>query len=666
MSDRSTADDADRALADCLEDYHRRRSLAERPQPEDYADRVGDRLDEFRRILETEDRVDAALGDAAAAPAGFPRAFGEYTILRELGRGAMGVVYEAVHRPLGRPVALKVLRTGLDTDAVALERFRREARACAHVRHPHIVDVYDAGDVDGQPFYSMAILRGRALQDVAGTSSEPPLDELVRGFAGIADALGALHAAGIVHRDVKPANILVALDGSMILSDFGLARTAQSERLTSTGQALGTPLYMSPEQLLARASDIDGRADIYGLGAAMYEVLVGRPIFRFDDAGAAMRMILKEQPARPRSVRPDLPEALENILLKCLEKRKDDRYQDAAALRADLLSFAAGRRVVGRPVSEVQHGIRRVRRFAPAIAAGVAVLVAAAWGWTHRDATLVVDCWPAAHVSIDGVARGETALETAIAPGRHTLTLGQSGFAPRTESFDVGPGERHALRQVLVAQSGDDPAALERIGRELDVAMASIQPLTSGRGAGEDALRLLWPRGDVRLEDLGVWRIDVTEAFEGGGRVVFVRNGDVLAEQPFEPAAFVTERPLPDAVLRAVVPGDRVTWKFVPDHGASVSAEFAVSSARLDEKLARIDRLTADQPHGLARHLRARALLDAGLYCAAYREAQAITDESAHDARAWIVTQHALDGMGLRRTAPWRAACDAVARESSK
>jgi hypothetical protein len=666
MSDRTTADDADRALADCLEDYHRRRALAERPRPEDYADRVGDRLDEFRRIVETEERVDAALGEAGSQATAFPRPFGEYTIVRELGRGAMGVVYEAVHRPLGRTVALKVLRTGIDSDPVALERFRREARACAQVRHPHIVEVYDAGEFDGQPFYSMAVLRGRALPEMAGTAAQLPIDALLRGFAGVADALGALHRAGIVHRDVKPSNILVGEDGSMILSDFGLARTAHSERMTSTGQALGTPLYMSPEQMLGRASEIDGRADVYGLGAAMYEVFVGRPLFRFDDVSSAMRMILKEQPDRPRAHRPELPEALENIVLTCLEKRREDRYQDAGALRDDLLNLVEGRKVVGRPVSDVERGLRRARRFAPAIAAGALVAAVGAWMWTHRDATVAVSCWPAARVAIDGVALGESSVEATVGPGRHTLTLEQTGFAPRTESFDVAAGERLTLRQVLVAQAGDDAEALARIGRELDVAMATIEPLTSERGGDERPVRLLWPRGEVRLEDLDAWRVDVSETFEGKGRIEFRRGASVLGETPFEPTKLVTQSPLPDAVRAALRPGDRVRWSFLPERGEAVAAEFVVTDKDLAARFAKIAERTREQPKAVAAHVRAQVLLDAGLCCSARREAKALTDANPNDRRAWLVMQHALDRMQLRDTAPWREACEALARDRRK
>jgi hypothetical protein len=573
-----------------------------------------------------------------------------------------------VHRPLGRTVALKALRSGLGTDPVALERFRREARACAQVRHPNIVEVYDAGAVGGEPYYTMAILRGRALGDVTGTAARPDLAPLLRGFAGVADALRVLHAAGIVHRDVKPSNILVADDGTMILSDFGLARTAQSERVTTTGQALGTPLYMSPEQMLGRASEIDGRADVYGLGAAMYEVFVGRPLFRFEDTAEALRMILREQPEKPRAVRPDLPEALENILLKCLEKRKEDRYQDAAALRDDLLNLAEGRKVVGRPVSDVEHGLRRVRRFVPAIAAGVLATAIGAWAWKQRDATVVVECWPAAGVAIDGVARGETALETKVAPGRHTLTLSQAGFAPRTEKFDVAAGERLTLRQVLVAQKGDDAEALACIGKELDVAMAALQPLTTDRGGheSEPSVQLLWPRGLVRADDAATWRMDVTEAAEGQGRIVFRRDGQVLGEAPFRASGFSNEGEIPAAVRSAIKPGDTVEWSYEPAEGETVTAEFTVCPRDPRPRLDKIAARTREQPKALGAHVRAQFLLDGGYWLAAYREAKALTDANLRDRRAWIVMQRALDGMQLRDTAPWRDACEALAKERKK
>jgi serine/threonine protein kinase len=665
MSDESTLDDTDRVLADCLEDYHRRRALGERPQPRDYAERAGDRLPDLVRIVETEEQVDAAMGEAAPK-AGFPRPFGEYTLVRELGRGAMGVVYEAVHRTLGRTVAVKVLRAGLDDDPIALERFRREARACAMVRHPNIVEVHDAGKVDDQAFYSMALLAGRPLSSLAEAKRLPPLDVLARGFASIADALATLHKAGIVHRDVKPSNIVMLDDCTMVLADFGLARTAQSERVTSTGQALGTPLYMSPEQILGRAAEIDGRSDVYGLGAAMYEVFVGRKMFETEDVATALRAVLRERPASARSLRADLPEALDRIVMKCVEKRKEDRYQDAAALRDDLLNYAEGRKVVGRPVSDVEHGVRKVRRLWPAIAASVVAAAAASWWWMHRDATLSVSCWPTAQVSIDGAARGDTPITAKLSAGRHQLTLTQAGFAPQTRDLDLDPGADKELQLVLIAQAGDDPVALARLGKELEVAMASLEPVASLRGGDDVPVRLLWPRGEVRMEDLSAWRIDVSEDFEGGGRIEWRRGKEVVAQQPFDPAKLSTEGAVPAEALAGLKAGDRVTFAFVPDKGTPVTADAVISGKDLRPRFAKIAERTKEQPVAVGGHLRAQVLLDAGLPLAAYRQAKTLADAHPADVRAWVVMQHALDRLQLRDSGPWREAAEGAAKAKDR
>jgi hypothetical protein len=179
-------------------------------------------------------------------------------------------------------------------------------------------------------------------------------------------------------------------------------------------------------------------------------------------------------------------------------------------------------------------------------------------------------------------------------------------------------------------------------------------------------VRLLWPRGEVRVEDLGAWRVDVTEEFEGRGRIVFRRGGVVLAETPFAPTRHVTEETIPEPVRAALAPGDRVAWSFVPEKGAPVGAEFVVSAKDLAPRLAKIAERTREQPKGVAAHVRARMLLDAGLCCGAYREARALVAANPGDRRAWLVLQHALDGMQLRDTAPWRDACEALANERRK
>ena len=239
-------------LAECVEDYHRRRALRAPVRPEDYRERLGDLFPDFQDILEAEERLDQTVNLAPGAP--FPRPFGSYTLVRELGRGSMGVVYEAVHRPLGRKVALKILRTEFDTLSLLLERFRREAQACAQVRHECVIEIYEAGDVDGRPYFTMPILPGRTLAQRIQTGDLPEPVVLCRGLAGVADGLAALHTAGIVHRDVKPGNILVDDDGRMILADLGLARSAASQSITQTGQAPGTPSRSSASRI---ASTID-------------------------------------------------------------------------------------------------------------------------------------------------------------------------------------------------------------------------------------------------------------------------------------------------------------------------------------------------------------------------------------------------------------------------
>ena len=265
----------DSKLAELLEEYHRRKALGEPVTLENFRETAGDEFDEFRGILEAE----AALDESLAAPAAdlLPMPFGDYTLIGELGRGAMGVVYEAIHRSLGRKVALKILRTGFDTHPKAIQRFRREARACAQVRHDNIVKIFEAGAHDGEL---------------------PAPTELAAGIAEVADALHVLHQHGIIHRDIKPSNIMVEPSGRMTLADFGLARTVAGEALTQTGERLGTPLYMSPEQLLGAADEVNARSDIYGLGASLYEVIEGRPIYQTEDLRVRSR-----RPRRPRTLR---------------------------------------------------------------------------------------------------------------------------------------------------------------------------------------------------------------------------------------------------------------------------------------------------------------------------------------------------------------------------
>ncbi len=643
----------DEVLAACLEDHHHRRARGEPIALDTYAERLNaEEQAEFQRLLATEDALDALLEPREAAL--LPRPFGPYTLLRELGRGAMGVVYEAVHRDLGRNVALKVLRAGIDLDADARLRFRREARACAQVRHAHIVEIYEAGEFEGQPYYAMELVPGRTLADAARDGAFRDSRTLFRSMAGVADALAALHAAGIVHRDVKPSNVIVADDGRMLLADFGLARSITAERLTVTGQALGTPLYMSPEQVMGQASEIDGRTDVYALGASLYEVLAGRGPFLADEPMALLRMILRERPDPLADVAPGVPAEACGIVMKALEKRSGDRYQSAAELRDDLLAHAEGRRVEGRPVSEVRHVARRVRPFVPAAAAALVLAAFGVHALATRPARLTVRSVPPAELRIDGASHGTTPLaDVEVARGEHRLELVKDGWRMDPLPFTADAGGAPTFQLVMVPENPDDLAALRLLGEQVGLTVAALDsPRT--RGESHDVVLPLFPRGKVRRSDLDQVRVDVTDEYEPGGRIVFRRGAQELASLPFEPERPVNELALPAAVRDALSAGDSVAWGYEAPSGARFDATFeVVADDAAAEQLDAVARFCGDRMPRARCHLETQALLDAGLDYAAYRVASAAVHRDPSSARAWAVMETALTALGLADSEPW-------------
>jgi DNA-binding winged helix-turn-helix (wHTH) protein/predicted Ser/Thr protein kinase len=276
-----------------------------------------------------------------------------YRIVKKLGQGAMGVVYQAEDTRLGRPVALKILLGELAQDRQALERFSREARAVSALNHPNICTLYDIGESERRPFLAMEYLEGHTLAEF---SAAKPLrvDQLLEIGIQIADALDAAHAKGIIHRDVKPANILITTHGQVKMMDFGIAKLAKnavpvhaaangsgertafmSEQLvTNPGTALGTVAYMSPEQV--RGEEIDTRSDLFSFGVVLYELATGQRPFQGTTSAVVFHAILSRMPLPPEQLRSDLPAEIERIIQKALEKQPDLRYQHAAELRADL------------------------------------------------------------------------------------------------------------------------------------------------------------------------------------------------------------------------------------------------------------------------------------------------------------------------------------------
>jgi eukaryotic-like serine/threonine-protein kinase len=266
-----------------------------------------------------------------------------YEVGRLLGAGGMAEVFEGRDRLLARRVAIKVPLAQYAHDPEFAQRFRREAQAAASLSHPGVVAVYDTGSENGTHFIVMEYVEGRTLKDVI--RAEAPLypDRAAEIAADVCSALGAAHARGLVHRDVKPANIMLMPDGRVKLMDLGIARAGAGEALTQTAAMLGTAQYVSPEQ--AQGQTVDYRSDLYSLGCCLYEMLTGTVPFRGATPVAIAYRHVREDPAPPRLLNPDVPASLEAVCLKAMAKRPDDRYQTAAEFRADLERARAGQRV---------------------------------------------------------------------------------------------------------------------------------------------------------------------------------------------------------------------------------------------------------------------------------------------------------------------------------
>ncbi len=292
-------------------------------------------------------------------PPEVPGRIDRYLIERILGEGGYGVVYLGWDTQLGRQVAVKVLSA---VDPERLARFRSEAGVLASLQHPGIVQVFDQGVFDGKPFIVMEYVPGKSLWHVA-LAAEIPEREAARLTAAVARAVHAAHERGVVHRDLKTANILIGPDGVAKVTDFGLADRPTDEVVPNKfGSVIGTPAYMAPEQAAGRNADVGPLSDVYGVGAILYELLAGRPPFQASFKKDLLELVINADPTPVRRISPHVSPDLDMICLKCLEKEPGRRYASAADLADDLDRFLAGEPIAARPVGRGTRAVKWVKR----------------------------------------------------------------------------------------------------------------------------------------------------------------------------------------------------------------------------------------------------------------------------------------------------------------
>jgi serine/threonine protein kinase len=356
------------------------------PDRQALLDQNPDLAADLREFFANRDEIQQAVGDVRQRPAGaLPRLryFGDYELLEEIARGGMGIVYKARQVSLNRIVAVKMIRSGEFASPAELERFLAEAKAAANLDHPGIVPVYEVGQRQGQRYYSMGYVDGPSLAVRLAEGPLPPR-EAAALMIEVCQAVQYAHDRGVIHRDLKPGNILLSPDrgmrtadetaseavrlphsslGTPKITDFGLAkRVTGDSSITQTGQILGTPSFMPPEQAAARLDLVGLASDVYALGAILYNALTGRPPFQAANAVETLKQVVESEPVGPRQLNPHIPRDLETIALKCLEKTPQRRYATVQDLADELRRFVTGQPILARPVSQAERVWRWCRR----------------------------------------------------------------------------------------------------------------------------------------------------------------------------------------------------------------------------------------------------------------------------------------------------------------
>src|SRR6185295_821384 len=415
-----------------------------------------------------------------------------YDLQEALGEGASACVYRAWDRELQRPVALKILRATIGLNHLARQRFRREAQASASLAHPNVITLYDACEHEGVFYLVMELVEGVSF-DTTLQQKHLGLPALVALLEKAARGVGAAHQRGIVHRDLKPANILVTLAGEPKVGDFGLAHVADAAtELTRVGVALGTPSYMSPEQVEARRGDLSPRTDVYALGAILYQILTGRPPHLAPSIPELYAMILEEDPAPPHGLKAGLPPDLELVALKALDKDPAGRYRDGTEFADDLKRYLAGEPVQARSLSSADQVWRAFRkRRAVLLPAAAALLLAAGLGFWALQASAAKEKAFRADLALAAAREREGRLEDA-------RLLYQAALQREASSSEAREGFQRADRAAKNHEA-------ERKKRDDDEREA-MKLLETARPAIDRAARYLYDK-DANYAEL-VRRVD--------------------------------------------------------------------------------------------------------------------------------------------------------------
>jgi tetratricopeptide (TPR) repeat protein len=545
-----------------------------------------------RLVRTSPDRVAAAGSAPATAPlrreterAPLPDRVRGYEVLEELGRGGMGVVYKARHLLLNRLVALKMVRAGALAGSAELARFRQEAEAVARMQHPGIVQIYEVGEEDGTPFLALEFVSGGNLAQKLAGKPQPP-DQAAHLVETLARAVHSAHQCGIVHRDLKPANILLQMQNAECrkqnektardsafcnlhsafcipkIADFGLAKRLEGgPGRTQTGDILGTPGYMAPEQAAGQAKAIGPAADVYGLGAILYEMLTGRPPFQGETPWDTVVQVMSQEPVSPARLQPKVPRELETICLKCLHKEPGKRYASALALAEDLRRFLVGEPIMARPTGAWERTLKWAKR-RPAAAAllvfsGVALVALVVAGiaynrWLQDEVVREQERTQEAERQRAEIASQRARAEANFRAARDAVDrmLTRVGGKPLANIPHAEQVRRQLLEDALqfylrfLRQRGADPQvqretarAYRRVG---DIHMLLGRP----RQAGEDYRRAVTLQKQLSADFPAVpaYRQDLVETYANRGYFLAETNHPREAESAFRQALALAQR----------------------------------------------------------------------------------------------------------------------------